>query len=650
MKTQRTRKSARDDGTALWLGGAAALLLALVAAMLAYVHDSQMQALRQQAAQTRAHLMAQSIGERLDHALSAGIPLRALVGVEQFLERWHASHPEITHIAVDDLQGRTLWRSRHASGSTGAALGSGTADVTHAGMVQARVTLELQGGSTQGLARILALLVPAVLLVSALAFLGARFSCAQGPWLRNHGVRTIARWAIRGDYRRWLVLSQQRQFDLRVQEVAHGMRSVHERMGRMRLLIGSLRRTEPQQLRRNYLDQVLQQTEGSDRFTDAEPGIVRLVAVQAQSQWMALMACLGALAPLSYALRAIEPGTGAWQQALPAACLGALALAAAAGWQLCARLRIATLSVLILGLAALLLSPLALLFDSGLHPAWIAAWNGFFAGAALAACTRAQTHPDRHPGFAHAQPQIPGAALQVWWSGWLWLAPALGYYAHAALRPGWALAALLLPSAGALFLATRWDVAHSPWRVRMVDAHAPRRAGAHWPLWALGIAAGLVAGPLLLALTTPAASDLPVLLQQCALGLGLATAWAGPRRIAPHHGGRGPWPVRPHWTAIALLAAAAQLALLAVDALAPAPWRVWVQILPALLLGWLLAQGLAQAAQSPQDTAGRSLLLCAALGAALSAVAGALGLPGAPWVLAALLLLPAVRAKGPDVA
>ncbi|MEG1456895.1 MAG: hypothetical protein RSC66_15160, partial [Comamonas sp.] len=176
--------------------------------------------------------------------------------------------------------------------------------------------------------------------------------------------------------------------------------------------------------------------------------IVRLVAVQAQSMWMGLLLCLGALAPLTYALRALAQNSDSpppWQQALPAACLGLLALAAAAGWTLAARLRMTTLALLILGLAALLPAPLTLLLDSPLHPGWIAAWNGGFAGAAMAACTCTQGHPDTHPFFTHVQPRIPGAALLAWWVGLLWLAPALGYYAHAALPSAWAVATLLLP-------------------------------------------------------------------------------------------------------------------------------------------------------------------------------------------------------------
>ncbi|MEG3061072.1 MAG: hypothetical protein RR857_09125 [Comamonas sp.] len=638
MIRANARRSARD-WTAVKLGCAAALLLALATAFLSHVHYSQMQAARAQAAQTRAQLMAQSIGQRLAHAIAAGIPLHELVGVPEFLDRWSRSHPEVTRIAVHDMEGRMLWIN-HSQSTPPSEFGEGSADVAPAGFALARVSLQLQADSLHGVAERLALLIPALLLCSALAYLGALFACAQGPWLRNHGTRLIARWVARGDYRQLLVLPQRKPFDLRVQEVAHGMRRVHERVTRMRLLIGSLRRTEPQQLRRDYLDQILQQVEGKDRFADMDLAIVRLVAVQAQSMWMGLLLCLGALAPLTYALRALAQNSDSptpWQQALPAACLGLLALAAAAGWTLAARLRMTTLALLILGLAALLPAPLTLLLDSPLHPGWIAAWNGGFAGAAMAACTCTQGHPDTHRFFTHVQPRIPGAALLAWWVGLLWLAPALGYYAHAALPSAWAVATLLLPMVCGLFFAARWDVAHSPWRMRMA---ATARAGeAPWRWNVLGLAAGLVAGPVLQGLALSGTNAPAALLQQCALGLGLALVWARregsrPRPHAPTL--RTPW----HLQAAALVGLIALTLPLVTGAASPGTGNFeWLlPVLQGLPLGWLLGQGLTRAAQAPQGAVGARMWVGAALGAGLSAVAILSGLQGGLPVLALLLL------------
>ena len=588
MSRQRHRQAHRD-WTAAWLGGAAALLLALAAAMLSQVHEHQLQRLRTQAAQTRAQLMAQSIAQTLTQATAAGIPLHRLVGVTEFLERWHGTHPEVTQILVQDLEGRLIWRSQGSGPAPERQLSVGHADVAPAGTLQARVALQVHNGSLQGARQILGLIVPAVLLLGALAYLGARFACAQGPWLRNHGLRMIARWVARGDYRQLLVLPQRQPFDLRVQEVAQAMRDRHERVLRMRLLIGSLRRTEPQQLRRDYLDQILQQVEGYEHFADAEPASVRLVAVQSQSLWQALLLCLGAIAPLTYALQlAARTGDSRCQAALAAACLGLLMLAAIAGWKLAARLGATTLGVLIPSQAALLLAPLALLLGSAPHPVWIAAWNGVFAGAALAACTRAQTHPDSHPGFAHVRPALPGAALLGWWLGLLWLAPALGYYAHAALRPHWAALALLLPMACGLFFALRWDVAHSPWRARMAPAAAPahdahaRHAVWAWRGCALGLAAGLAGSALLAGLVTATGTDTAAplaLLQQCALAVAMALVWIWPRQGA--HAARAPQDAISQW----LLLGAALGAALGVGAIVLG-WQAWAPAL-ALLPAWL---------------------------------------------------------------
>ncbi len=651
MKHRPARHAARD-WTAVWLGTAAAVLLALAAAFLSQAHAREMQTLRAQAAQARAQLIAQAIGQRLANATAAGIPLDQLVGVPEFLDRWHASHPEIAHIAVHGLDGRQLWTGHGPPLAATPDVSAGSAAVIAADVAQARVRLQVHNGSRQGAAQRLGQLAPAVLLVSALAYVGALFACAQGPWLRNHGLRTMARWALRGDYRRLLVLPQRQPFDLRVQDVAQSMRNIHERAMRLRLLIGSLRRTEPQQLRRDYLDQVLQQTEGRDRFADPEPDIVRLVAVQSQSLWMALLLCLGAVGPLAYALRA-HSTSGLLQAALPGACLGVLVLAAGAGWQLAARLRFATLSVLLMSLVALALPPMAMLLATGLHPAWIAAWNGLFAGAALAACTRAQTHPDAHPGFVHAAPGISGAALLAWWAGVLWLAPALGYYAHAALRPPWAMLALLLPVGCAVLLATRWDVAHSPWRVRMAATSAAvAGAMSAWRCTALGMAAGLASGGLLLDLSTSGSRHSVALQQQCALGMGLALAWA----FRAQAGTAAPVSMASRWS-VGALAAAAMLVAAQWPALAGMAWLA--PLLLGLVLGLLLGRGLVHAAQLPQPAASQQLLLGSAFGAALSAAAAGLGLHGMGPVLAllpALLAapppapLPAVRKKGTHVA
>lgn len=645
------RRRAHRDWTAATLGCAAIALLTLAAAFLMHVHSSQMQTLRAQAAQTRAQLMAQSIGQRLADATAAGIPLQQLVGVVPFLARWQAQHPDIAAIAIDDAQGRLLWHSPAGDTPSREGTSTGHAEVAPAGTLQARVRLQLRHADAQDPVRMVGQLAPAVLLVSVLAWIGARFACAQGPWLRNHGVRVTARWAIRGDYRRLLFLPQHKSFDLRVQEIAQAMRQVHERMARMRLLTGSLRRTEPQQMRRDYLDQVLQQAEGQDRFAHTEPDSVRLVAVQSQSLWMALLLSMGAFGPLALTLRLMMHAAdhpGPWQHALPGACMAVLLLTAVAGWQLGTRLRIAMVSVLILGLVALAMPLFALLLGSELHPGVIAAWNGVFVGVALAACTRVQTHPDRHPRFAHSQPHRPGAALLAWWGAQITLGPALGYYNLTTLPPAWAPALLLVPMGCGLWYAVHWgwDVAQSPWRVRMAAVAGAPLAGPAAPGWMLGIATGLVAGPVLLTMVTP---DSAALLQPCALGIGLALGWAfGLRQAGLRRAGPG-------WRVTALAAALLQLLVASAPAL-PATWHPdWLQMVSGtvfILVGMLLAQRLAEAAKAPQETVSQRLLLGGALGAGLSAMAGAAGLLDGLPLLVLLLLRPlrVARAKGHDVA
>ncbi len=653
MTAQRNR-----HWTAVFLGCTAVVLLGLAAAFLSLIHNHQMHEMREQAAQTHARLMAQSISERLAHATSTGIPLAKLVGVPEFLDRWQKTHPEVTHIGVYDIQGQALWSSHAAEDPIDSPVITGRSELVHDGAVRARVRLQLQSGSIDGLGKAATLLVPAVLLISALAYLAARFACAQGPWLRNHGLRMVARWAARGDYRRLLVLPQRKHFDLRAQEVTHAMRSVHERMARIRQLIGSLRRTEPQQLRRDYLDQILKETEGNDLFTHADPVIVRLVAAQSQSLWIALLLCLGTVGPLTYVLVAFlhstVPAADHWDAALPAASLAVLSLAATVGWKLATHIRMSTLSVLILSNMALLLPMLLLLLGHELHPCWVAAWNGLFAGAAMAACTRAQTHPDQHPGFLHTQPYMPGAALLAWWGSLLWLAPALGYYAHEALPRNAAALALLLPIACALFFATRWDVAHSPWRARMRPTDSLRRPRHTRPLMALGTAAGLMAGQMLHAISSQASVHGPALLLQCALGTGFGVVWS--LWSTRKHARQPDWPSPHFWRTLAIVALATQLTSGLADAfpsLVPLNWLGIVQGMGYLLLGLLLGHSFSQAAQQAQAWITPRLLLCSSLGALLCTAMVAQNLGAWSSVFAAVLVLEissrsSLSTKAPD--
>lgn len=631
--------------TPIVLGCAAIVLLCLAAVFLSHVYSARIQTMRAQATHTRAHLMAHAIGQSLSEAVAAGIPLHHLVGVPPFLEHWRKNHPEALWIAVHDLQGKTLWRSPvHAAEDdmAQADTASGQADVAWQGNALARVQVQLRSDRLALAGRAAGVLIPAVLLVSALATLAALFSCAQGPWLRHHGLRMSARWAVRGDYRRLLVLPQHRHFDVRVEQVAQAMREVHERMARMRQLIGSLRRTEPQQSRRDLLDQILQKTESNHRFTQHAPTITRLVPAQSQAMWIATLLCLAAVSPLALVLRdfqsaAVPAVHGLFAgQALTAWTLALLLLSTVAGWQLCSRLPLSALGVLILSSAALLLPLLARLEDATFHPAWMAVWNGGFAGTALAACTRAQPHPDQHPDFVHARPYLSGAALLAWWAGLLWLAPALGLYADEALPNALAELALLLPGSGGLFFAMRWGGAHSPWRTRMTAParHLPPQDTHQRLRWAvLGCAAGLLAG------NGTGVSDAARLLQQCALGLGMGLGCisfygkAAAGRSTPSG-----WPL---WRTVTW--AAATVPLIArldarFSAWLPPPGLEIALLLSHLWLGLLLGQGLVQAADPAQNGMTLQLLLSGALGAALCAVLHILGLPDGPTLLAALLL------------
>lgn len=310
--------------------------------------------------------------------MSVGIPLHKLVGVPEFLERWQKKHPEVTHIAAHDDQGNALWQSHSAaSPSSDAPITTGSSELQANGMTRAGAACKCKATASRIRAGSWPRSGSAILPISSLAYLAAHFSCAQGPWLRNHGLRIIARWAARGDYRRLLALSQHKSFDLRVQELAHAMRRVHERMARMRQLISLLATHRATTAAARLSDQILKKTierPFHGQRTQNRSACCRSVPIPVDGT-AALPWCnqppglFSAVSPRSLQqYRAL--GSGVARRIL-----GLFILVAAAGSGLSARLRISTLSVLLLSNTALALPLLALVLGSEIHPCWLAIWN-----------------------------------------------------------------------------------------------------------------------------------------------------------------------------------------------------------------------------------------------------------------------------------
>lgn len=622
---------AARTGSALRLGAAALVLLVLAAALLAGLTHHQLRDMRQDSERTRAQLMAESLSQRIAHALEIGIPMDALVGVDALFNQRLVAHADIHSIALLKVAGQVLHRVERDRAARANAGTVADAPVVVGGITQGTVRLVLQETGAGAFARsAAALLIPTVLLLATLAFLAARFSEAHGPLLRNHAVRLATRAIAGGRYDRSVVLPNRRGFDLRAQQLSHAVRGVHETLVRVRRLIASLRQTEPQAHRRDYLDKLLADAEGHNRF--AEHGLVqiRVVAAEAQTFWASLLLAMGAAAlPGLLLAQALSAGSVALHAAgVASTWLGAAALAGGVTQQR----RWPALSVLFSACAALVamagVLATGVLANLGEHDVLYgtAAWCGLSAGAVLAACSAVERAAHRH-GHAHAMPRWPAAALGAWLSAAVWLGPALGAVAMAALGALYGVLAVMLPVVCAGFLLLRWNEPRSPWRNRVRDPHAglveavatvraqPRGIGL-----GVSLASGLVAAVGLAASTAPANHlDNPVL--ACALGLGLVAGLLAPARVRRGRGG-----------VLLLMAAVLNGLALAV----PASWVAHPALLGAagLCTAALLGHTLA-AVQRMESRPPALWLLGAAAGAALAGALLAVGWTPASASLAA---------------
>lgn len=629
----------RPFAPATRLGIAALVLLLLAASILAISTYDQLRDMRASSDRTRSQLMAQSLSLRITHAVESGIPLSSLVGVEALFQQRMASQSDIQALALVLPDGKVLWQTTRDAGEAGATA-EAPVQVRGAPVAILRLALRDSGAATFTRATA-ALLLPAIGLLALLAYLAARFSQAQGIELRNHAAWLARRAIAQGRYDQAVVLPQRRGFDLRVQQLGHAVRGVHEGLVRVRRLIASLRQTEPQHLRRERLDQLLAKAEADDRF--AEHGIVqvRVVAAEAQAFWIALLVALSALALQTLWLRSLHlQGETPWQwQGLapaPAASLAAFFVAGTAAWCVTRWRRWPAPTVVLPACIALLATAMACAGGLPASRPWTlamvaGAWHGLVVGAVLAACQAVEQVPSTRPEYAYARPRWRAATWSAWTITAVWLGPALGSLALDALGTLQGAYALLLPAACAGFFVVRWNGPRSPWRSRtgvhaapLIDTPRPNADGAR----ALGqsCAAGLLLG---LALATHALGQ-PALWAPM-LGLGMAAGLFLRRRM-------------PSSGVLAAMATAAALLALAIAS----DWlsvgrslQDAVLALAALLAGSALGR-LARAAEGECRLPALSTVQWVAMGVGAVCGSGALGVPlhgGWPLLVAVLLLL-----------
>lgn len=515
------------------LGILAVLILLLAAGTLTIVTYGPLHVMQQDSERTRAQILAQAVSSRLVHALDIGIPLPELVGVDALLDQQVATHEEIQSIELQSPDGRILWSAARKADKPGEDGALAVAPVMNDERLIANVRLRLSANKASAFASsAAALLLPAALLLAVLAFWAAKFSEANGPRLRNYAVRLATASIAQQHYDRTFVLPYRRGFDLRVQQLSYAVRTVHETLVRVRRLISSLRQTEPERLRREQLDQLLTEAEGSDRFAPHELCRLHVIAPESQAFWASLLTSLTASALLSLILLqpSVQTSSSRWPSWL---FMGIFLAAAAAGHLLTRGRHLRALNVQLTVCASLFFLVLVHIFSllSFLSPpeysALTALWCGGAMGAALSACSALERVPPGDNRFIHAYPLWPAATLGAWLYATVCLGPALGMLSFMALGLQGGLIALLLPAACAIAFLLSWNAPRSPWRTWLDQTERQKRVSSHQPDTAISIFAGgmLAAGALATSLSNPfTVSEAG---QLCALGLGLMAGQGG---------------------------------------------------------------------------------------------------------------------------
>lgn len=455
MKKQQSGRA----NSPLFLGIIAALILSCTGLLLNQFHQKQLASMRHKAAETRAEVIANTMSEKFTHALNLGIPLHALTGVPELLALWRQTHRDIQFITLVDVNNHALWsigeQTANSLAHSQAAIRS-SHDREHA---QLHIYVAPYA-ATQPWEILSKLLSPAVLVLSFLSFLAARFSYAQGPWLRLQAMQWLTTQIATGNFSQITRLPRQPAFEQDSERLSIGIRTTHESMERLRRLVTSLRQTEPSPHHRDRLDSILEQSNRGLNFSE-NLHTTSVVAVHAQAFWMALLLSLAGISslwPLQHAGYSLFTSLNiTW---------ALYCFSLYAGAKLTVHLRYNALAILSTAYVLLLLiagiSPITTSF-------WIALQitaAGFSTGMGLTACHSAIHQTKRHQRYLETRPRYIAAATQAWWLSALWIAPLLSVLTLIALPSELIKFALLLPALGGLLWVFRWNTALSPWHTR----------------------------------------------------------------------------------------------------------------------------------------------------------------------------------------
>lgn len=456
-------------------------LLCTVAAVLHIQQLQTLQRMYQEAAIVRGSTLASDTSQKIAHALSVGIPLHQLVGVEALLESLRHQHPDLVSIEIQDTQARPLWAST-STASRGAVHASSiilASDKSAAAIVNAYVRPQ-QAGLL--LVKNLWVWLGLLGLLTTLSFWAARLSFSLRPWLREDAIEKISNDVRRGVFKSAWLTPHSVIHDARPQQLSAGMRAVHEAKDRLQRLVYSLRQTEPSALRRQQLDAILQQsTDGLTLSTTM--GRRRVHAVEQQCFWLSLLMALASTSPWMWQ---VIVATDSAMPLRPAATLYLVSMLVM-GW-LGKYIKLPVMHVLITGFVILLFAPFVLPHN-GIGATIQATVSGLLAGFSYQAF---QTVIRAARGkFIFARPRLSRPIERAYLYVMVCLAPLLAALTEQALSNDFARIALQLPAICGLMSCLLWNANISPWRTRVRQAPISGYAKSSWVTGCFYAAIGL---------------------------------------------------------------------------------------------------------------------------------------------------------------
>lgn len=480
-------KAARALSHAPWLLALCSLvLLSLVAAALHLQQLRTLQRMHQEAALIRSQTLANDTARKITHALSLGIPLQELVGVDALLKNLQQQHTDLVAIHIQDAHEQPLW-----SGS----------DTPLNEAIHATSIIAGPEQSTAAIVNTYVLVAPAKLvlveklwiwlglltLLTTLSFWAARLSFSLRPWLREDVIQKMSSHVHRGIFQTVWLSTHAAAHDTRPEQLSAGVQAVHEAKERLQRLVHSLRQTEPSAHHRQQLDAILEQA-NQDLTVGAHLHRQRLHAVEQQCFWVSLLLALACISPWIWQLLAAHDRAILW---LPAVALFFSAMLVMG--RIGRFLRLPVMRVLITGFVSLLFAPFVLPPSSAAVLAH-ATVCGLLAGWGYAACQSVIYAARRK--FIFAQPRLSRPVERAYLYAVACLGPLLAIVTQQALPNEWARMAVLLPAASGLMSCLLWNVSISPWRTRIRHSPAHTPASSSWKAQLFYAAIGMGVGAL----------------------------------------------------------------------------------------------------------------------------------------------------------